>query len=130
VVPQGNLVALKNVSTGLKGSTLTRTVAVKLVAQEVSPGSCPSGTVSAPTAVHLTILDDTDDVIIDADAKGLFTCVSGRVTHVKFGVRYQGPENCKGSVAPTQQVSQGDLFVTASTNDGSLDDALRIQCKR
>jgi hypothetical protein len=129
VVPQGNLVALKNVSTGGKGSKLTRTVTVKMQAREVSPGSCPDGETSAPTSVTLHIEDDDGDVVIDK-TKNTFVCESGKQTHVKFGVRYEGPENCADSVAPTTQVSQGDLFVTASTSDGSLDDTLRIQCKR
>jgi hypothetical protein len=129
VVPQGNLVALKNVSTGGKGSKLTRTVAVKLVAEEISPGSCPHGEVSAPTSLHLFIEDDDGDVISDS-TKGPFVCESGKATHTKFWVRYEGPENCAGSVAPSSQTSKGDLLVTATTNDGQLDDALRIQCKR
>jgi hypothetical protein len=129
VVPQGNLVALKNVSTGGKGSKLTRTVSVKLEAREVSPGSCPAGEISEPTSVTLRIVDDDGDVVIDR-TKNSFVCESGKQTHMKFGVRYEGPENCAGSVAPTRQVSKGDLFVIASTADGSLDDTLRIQCKR
>jgi hypothetical protein len=129
VVPQGNLVALKNVGDGGKGSKLTRTVTVKMEAQEVAPGSCPIGEISAPTSVTLHIEDDDGDVVIDK-TKNTFVCESGKQTHVKFGVRYEGPENCAGSVAPTTQVSKGDLFVTASTADGSLDDTLRIQCKR
>jgi hypothetical protein len=129
VVPQGNLIALKNVGTGGKGSTVMRTVTVKLVAEEVYPGSCPSGATSGPAWVNLLILDDDGGVIIDA-TKSSITCESGKNTHVKFGVKYEGPENCKGSSVPSGQVSKGDLFVTATTNGGSLDDWLGIQCKK
>ena len=134
VVPQGNLVALKNVSDGGKGSKLTRTVTVKMEAREVSPGSCPHGDISAPTPLNLKIVDDDGDVIIDS-TKGPFVCESGKAVHTKFWMRYEGPENCKGSAVPSSQTSKGDLLVTATTSDGSLDDivlddTLRIQCKR
>jgi hypothetical protein len=100
-----------------------------MTAQEVFPGSCPEGALSAPTSVTLHIEDDDYDVVFDGTKNG-FVCESGKTTHMKFGVRYVGPENCKGSVEPTGQVSQGELFVNASTGDGSLDDTLRIQCKK
>jgi len=123
------LVALKNVSDGGKGSKLTRTVAVKMEARERFPGSCPAGALSAPTAVTLSIVDDDGDVVINR-TKNSFVCESGKQTHMKFGVRYEGPVNCAGSVEPSAQVSKGDLFVTATTIDGSMDDTLRIQCKK
>jgi hypothetical protein len=123
------MVSLKNVSDGGKGSKLTRTVAVKLTGQDVSPGSCKGDATSVPTDLSLYIEDDDGDVVIDT-SKGPFTCGAGKITHVKFGVRYKGPENCAGSAVPSGQVSNGDLFVTASTLDGQLDDTLRIQCKR
>jgi len=126
-VPQGNLVALKNVEDGGKGSKLTRTVTVKLVAEEVSPGSCPYGTIT-PTPVNLTIVDDDGDYVINASKNA--SCEFGTTTHIKFGVKYEGPENCKDSAVPTGQVSKGYLFVTASANGGTLDDTLGIQCKK
>jgi hypothetical protein len=98
-------------------------------AEDVTPGSCQSGATSGPTTVNLYIEDDDGDVIIDS-YKNSFICQADKTTHVKFGVRYEGPENCAGSVAPTNQTSNGELFVTASTVDGELDDTLRIQCKR
>jgi hypothetical protein len=129
VVPQGNLVALKNVGTAGKGSELTKAVVVKMVAQDVTPGSCPIGAVSGPTSVNLYIEDDDGDVVIDR-SRNSFICESGMTAHVKFAVRYEGPKNCEGSAVPTGQVSKGDLFVTASTSDGVYSDRLRIQCKK
>jgi hypothetical protein len=129
VVPQGNAVALKNVSNGGKGSTIERTITVSLVAQEASPGSCPDGATSNPTTVNLTIVDDDGDLVFDRD-KNSFVCTSGKKVHAKFGVRYTGPDNCKDSAVPTRQTSSGTLFVNATTADGSHDDDLRIQCKR
>jgi hypothetical protein len=130
VVPQGNLVSLKNVSDGGKGSKLTRTVAVKLVAQDATPGSCVAGSISGPTSVHLYIVDDDGDVVINRSKNG-FICEAGKITHMKFGVRYEGPENCKDSDVPTQQTSNGDLYITATASPGGeLTDTLRIQCKR
>jgi len=131
VVPQGNLVSLKNVSTGEKGSTLTRTVTVKLIAEDAFPGSCQNGSTSGPTAVGLYIEDDDEDVVIDEVSKTSFICTAGKTTHVKFWVRYEGPENCEGSAVPTKQTSNGDLDITATTSPGGeLNDTLRIQCKR
>jgi hypothetical protein len=87
------------------------------------------GASSAPRSVNLTIVDDDGDVVIDSTKKSI-VCYSGEATHVKFGVRFEGPENCAGSVPPAVQVSNGDLFVSASTEDGSFDDMVGIQCKR
>jgi hypothetical protein len=100
-----------------------------MVAQEVSAGSCPNGETSGPTSVTLYIEDDDGDTVINRTKNG-FVCESGKTTHMKFGVTYEGPENCAGSVEPAGQVSKGDLFVTASTVDGTYDDTLRIQCKK
>jgi len=129
VVPQGNAVALKNVEDGGKGSTIERSITVSLVAQEASPGSCPDGATSNPTTVNLYIEDDDGGLDFDR-SKNSFVCTAGKRVHAKFGVRYTGPENCKNSEVPVKQVSSGRLFVNASTADGSMDDTLRIQCKR
>jgi len=129
VVPQGNAVSLKNVETGGKGSTITRSLTVKLEAQEASPGSCPYGATSDPTKVTLFVQDDDGDVVFDNSKSG-FVCKSGTTTNAKFGVRYTGPENCKDSAVPTKQTSTGTLSVHASTSDSSYDDTLKIQCKK
>jgi hypothetical protein len=129
VVPQGNAVALKNVSDGGKGSTIERSITVKLEAQEASPGSCPLGATSDPTWVNLYIEDDDGDVVING-RKNSFVCKSGMTVNAKFGVRYTGPENCKDSAVPSNPISKGTLFVNATTGDGSLDDSLKIQCRR
>jgi len=129
VVPQGNAVALKNVADDGKGSTIERSITVSLAAQEASPGSCPDGATSNPTTVNLYIEDDDGDEVFNR-SKNSFVCTAGKRVHAKFGVRYTGPENCKNSEVPVKQVSSGRLFVNASTADGSMDDTLRIQCKR
>jgi hypothetical protein len=129
VVPQGNAVALKNVSDGGKGSTIERSITVKLEAQEASPGSCPLGATSNPTEVNLYVEDDDGDVVFNG-SKNSFVCTSGSRVHAKFGVRYTGPENCKDSAVPSNQISKGTLFVNATTGDGFVDDTLKIQCKR
>ena len=129
VVPQGNAVALKNVEDGGKGSTIERSITVKLEAQDAYPGSCPDGASSNPTTVNLYIEDDDGDLVFDR-SKNSFVCTAGTTTNAKFGVRYTGPENCKDSAVPAQQTSRGTLFVNATTSDGTLDDTLKIQCKR
>jgi len=129
VVPQGNAVALKNVADGGKGSTIERTITVQLEAQEATPGSCPLGATSNPTTVNLYIEDDDGDLVYDR-SKNSFVCTAGQKVHAKFGVRYTGPENCKDSAVPSKQTSRGTLFVNATTADGSMDDTLKIQCKR
>jgi hypothetical protein len=129
VVPQGNAVALKNVEDGGKGSTIERSITVKLEAQEARPGSCPTGATSNPTTVNLYIEDDDGDLVFDR-SKNSFVCTSGMTTNAKFGVRYTGPENCKDSAVPAKQTSSGRLYVNATTVDGGLNDTLKIQCKR
>jgi hypothetical protein len=79
--------------------------------------------------VHLYIEDDDGDVIYNR-SKNSFVCTSGSRVHAKFGVRYTGPKNCENSAVPSNQVSKGSVFVTATTGDGSLDDSLKILCKR
>jgi len=129
VVPEGNLVALKNVGDGGKGSTVERSVAIQLETREASPGSCPKGITFGPRPLDLSIVDDDGDVVFSGSKKSLI-CTSGERTYTKFGVRFQGPQNCKDSTAPAGQVSTGDLFVDASTTDGSYSDIMKIQCKR
>jgi hypothetical protein len=131
VVPQGNAVALRNVADGGKGSTVEKSMTVSLEAREATPGSglCPDGATSKPTTVNLFIEDDDGDVIFNR-SKNSFVCTAGQKVHAKFGVRYSGPENCKDSAVPVKQVSSGKLFVNATTADGSLNDNLKIQCKR
>jgi len=102
---------------------------VSLEAQEASPGSCPLGATSNPTTVNLYIEDDDGDMVFNR-SKNSFVCTAGQKVHAKFGVRYTGPDNCKDSAVPSKQTSRGSLFVIASTADGSLDDTLKIQCKR
>ena len=102
---------------------------VSLEAQEASPGSCPDGATSNPTTVNLYIEDDDGDLVFNR-SKNSFVCTAGKRVHAKFGVRYTGPENCKDSAVPAQQTSRGTLFVNATTADESLDDTLKIQCKR
>jgi hypothetical protein len=74
------------------------------------------------------MLDDDGDGIINATKNAY--CESGAKTHVKYWVRYVGEENCADSAVPAQQVSRGDLFVTATASGGELNDELGIQCKK
>jgi hypothetical protein len=74
------------------------------------------------------MVDDDGDGIINSTKNA--SCESGTKTNVKFWVKYEGPENCAGSVAPAQQVSRGDLYVTATATGGQLNDELGIQCKK
>jgi hypothetical protein len=129
-MPGGNLATLKNVATGGKGSRTYRRLAVKLEAEDVTHGSCPRGATSDPVAVSLRIEDDDGDVIIDRSKSG-FVCVGQQQVFAKFWVSYEGPKNCKDSAVPTGNApSQGDLFVTVTTEDGSLIPTRGIVCKR
>jgi hypothetical protein len=74
--------------------------------------------------------------MVDDDGGGIInstkdaSCKSGTNTHVKYWVKYEGPDNCKNSAVPDQQVSRGDLFVFATASGGTLKDKLGIQCKK
>lgn len=129
VQPSGNMATLKNVATGGKGSTSTRTVGVSLQAEETSPGSCPLGASTMGT-LKLTIVDDDGDVLIN-NFKGPVQCISGQTTKVKFGVTYKGPKNCKDSAVPSGNVSNGDLFVTVfeTQSQDVFTDTNGIQCR-
>jgi hypothetical protein len=128
VLPGGKLAALRNVASGWKTSTLARSVTVRLKAEDVTPGSCTTGESSDPVTLSLLLVDDDGDVIINRSKPG-FVCSFGETIHAKFTTRFEGPKNCEGSVAPAQQPTQGDLFATATTDDGSLMVTRQIMCK-
>jgi hypothetical protein len=128
VLPGGKLAALRNVAIAGKASTLTKSVAVRLKAEDVTPGSCTTGESSDPVTLSLLLEDDDGDVILNAVKPG-FVCTSGETTYAKFTARFEGPKNCKDSLAPAQQPTQGDLFATATTDDGSLMRTRQILCK-
>jgi hypothetical protein len=127
IVPAGNLVVLKNTSTGGKGSELARSVSVILNARDVTPGSCPPGSSSDPVTVSLRLVDDDGDTILNESSKSGFVCTAGTSTNAKFTAFYR-VENCKGSVAP-EKTSMGAVDATASTAHGSLNRTRRVQCK-
>ena len=130
VIPGGNLASLRNVEEGGKASTIIKSVTVQLDAREASPGSCPEGATSDPTTVNLFIEDDDGDVVFFGSKKG-FICKAGEEkTNAKFGVRFRGPENCAGSIVPVENISAGDLFINATTVDGTLDVVRRIRCRK
>jgi hypothetical protein len=100
-----------------------------LEAIEASPGSCPNGASSDPTAVSLFIVDDDGDVVFNGSQSG-FVCSPGVKLQANFMVRFEGPENCKDSAVPSGQATDGDLFINASTEDGSLDRVRTIRCSK
>jgi hypothetical protein len=127
--PNRDLVNLRNVETGGSGSTVTKTLSVQLEAAEASPGSCLTGAISDPTSVSLYLDDDDGDVLIDAIGEG-YVCTMGAKVQADFDVLFQGPLNCQGSAVPSGKSSTGDLFVHASTEDGSLDEIRWVKCNR
>jgi hypothetical protein len=68
-------------------------------------------------------------VVIDAIGEG-FVCTMGTKVQAGFEVLFQGPVNCQDSAVPSGQSSNGDLFVSANTEDGSLDEIRGIKCSR
>jgi hypothetical protein len=129
VFPGGKLAALRNVASGGKASTLAKSVAVRLKAEDVTAGSCTTGESSDPVTASLLLVDDDAEVIINRSKPGV-VCSFGQKTTVKFTGRFEGPKNCKDSVAPGQQPSQGDLFATVTTDDGGpLMVTRQIMCK-
>jgi hypothetical protein len=129
VSPGGVTAALRNVRpSNTKGASLTRTVTVTLKGQEDEPGTCPAGATSGPVNVDLVLVDDDGDGILDARRSGI-VCTSGATTYVKFVARFDGPENCKDSEYPTP-FTRGDINVTATSDDGSLEVTRKILCRR
>jgi hypothetical protein len=94
-----------------------------------TPGSCPSGETSNPVNVRLVLVDDDSDLILDKTRSGV-VCTSGDTTYVKFAATFEGPVNCKGSVAPGN-FSRGDVDATVTTipDNGSLNVTRSILCK-
>jgi hypothetical protein len=98
------------------------------VAEDVTPGSCTAGSSSDPVTVSLLLVDDDGAVILN-QAKPGFVCDAGQTTSAKFTARFEGPNNCEGSITPAQQVTHGDVAVTATTDDGALMATRQILCR-
>ena len=126
VLPGGNLVKLRDVATDGKASTVAASVAVRLKAVDVTPGSCTGGRSSDPVSVHLNLVDDDGDVIVNRSKAG-FVCTAGKKTHAKFTAYFEGPKNCKNSAVPVGQ-SKGSLTGFATTGDGSINISRKITC--
>jgi len=126
VLPGGSLAKLRDVSTNGKASVETTTVAVRLKAVDVTPGSCTAGSSSDPATVSLYLEDDDGDLIVDRSKTGA-VCTNGTKTYVKFPVSFEGPKNCKDSVVPVNQ-SKGTVSVQATTADGTVLTTRKITC--
>jgi hypothetical protein len=126
--PETNLAELRNVASGGKASTVVGSVAVRLEAEDVTPGSCTAGESSDPVMLSLFLQDDDGEVILNRAKLGL-VCSFGQKTTVKFTAWFEGPKNCKDSAAPGGQPTQGDIFALATTDDGSLLVTRKIMCR-
>ena len=79
-----------------KASTLTKSVAIRLKAEDSTPGSCTTGMSSDPVTVSLLLVDDDGDVIINRSKPG-FVCSFGATTHAKSsGSTAPGPATRSG----------------------------------
>ena len=135
MVPPGSIAKIGNVSGGGTGSvggkdpTFVRKVSVAMKGKNVTPGSCPTGAQSSPVDVRLVLVDDDGDTVLNA-IKQSVVCTSGETHYEKFIAEFEGPLNCKDSVAPGN-ISRGDIDVAVATmpNHGSLNVTRTIVCR-
>jgi len=126
VLPGGSLATLQNVATSGKASTVTTSVAVRLKAVDLTPGSCTAGSSSDPATVSIHLEDDDGDVILDRSKTGA-VCTNGKKTYAKFPVTFEGPKNCKDSLAPASQ-SKGTISIQATTGNGAVLTTRKLTC--
>ena len=77
-------------------------------------------------SLHLLMVDDDGDVILDTIREGL-KC-DRRIGQEKFMVEYD-VENCEDSEAPSK-TSKGEVTVTATTEDGELIATRTLKCNK
>jgi hypothetical protein len=126
VVPAGNLVALTQTARGGNRARVTREVGVVMHANERTPGACRPGASTDTYSLHVKMVDDDGDVILDETRSDL-VC-DRRVRREEFQATYD-VVNCAGSVSPSP-TSAGDVTVTATTESGELVATRNIRCTR
>jgi hypothetical protein len=107
-------------------SKQTREVGVILKAKERTLGACRPMSSTDTFSLRLQMVDDDGDLILDETRTGL-KC-DRRVDQEKFMVSYE-VENCAGSEAPRRK-SNGEVTVTATTEDGELIASRVLKCKK
>jgi len=97
-----------------------------------APGkTCDPGDFSAPTSIHLQMVDDDGDIVIDASKTAV--CRADTATTVKIAVAFEGPSNCAGSAIPSGGPGRGQSVSTAtmmSTGTGSPGTRVRVENTR
>ncbi len=103
---------------------------VNLVAVDAPGARCNPNETSEPTSVNLRMVDDGGDVIIDRSKTVVCSGRPNTVAHVKIGVTFKGPENCKDGLVPAFQ-STGNIAVTATGSAGTAIFAgnTKIKCR-
>jgi hypothetical protein len=130
---QPNQVALKNVGSDGKGSTLNRNMILIVHGVDAPGASCDPGDLSDPTKVELTMVDDDFDLIVFKRGKTI-VCNGETTTNVKIGVRFEGPLNCKDSAVPGGGSRAQSVGLITSTGTGSAGttvyvEATKIRCR-
>jgi len=123
-----NLVVLRNVGTGGKGSNSIRKMIVTVQAVDAPGVTCDPGEFSAPTPINLKMEDDHGNILIDS-AKTV-VCKQGATTLMR-SVFFQGPLNCENGAVPppNPDFSVGSITTTGSA-PGTADyvESTSIKC--
>jgi hypothetical protein len=104
---------------------VTRKVSVILKTEERVPGACRPRKIRDTFALHIQMVDDDGDVILEETRTGL-TC-DRRIRLQKFLATYD-VNNCAGSTAPSR-VSKGEITVNVTTDDGELAATRKLSCR-
>jgi hypothetical protein len=125
VVPRARLAVLKRTSTLGKGSSKEKKAGVVLKARGPTRDACRPGSSTDTFWLRLLMVDDHNEAILDKTRTDL-TC-DRRIGQQKFFPTYR-VENCAGSVAASRR-SNGEIEVTATTEDGELFVKRTLKCK-
>jgi hypothetical protein len=105
---------LRNVEDSGKGSSSIRKMNIGLRAEDAPGKRCNGNKTSAPTSVHLRMVDDDGGVLIDSPKVAVCKARDKREpTTMRRDVLYQ-PLNCANSEVPPHPHSNSEIMATVS----------------
>ncbi len=109
-----NSITLRNTASGGKGSDAVRKITVHTETVDAPGATCDEGETSGPVQVHLRMVDDDGDVLIDSAKTIVCTGAGPAQQKVTRTVLFQSPTNCENSAVPRGAHSSGVITATGS----------------
>ena len=126
-----NQTTLHGVGDGAKGFSGNRQMRIVFNTADAPGATCELGEASAPTSVHLNMVDDNGEILTDS-AKTMVCRNKGPndLPTAKRKVFWEGPKNCENSAIPTGgKATNGDITATVSiAGQPDYVEVLNIKC--